>query len=159
MATAAMPNSKLQSGRQPARLIPTFSDWFRSGITIAIKSVAIHFFGPDHTHTHTHTHTHLCSCCLCLSWQVFVERLISRYRSMRRPRITCWFARTALSPPWYETADRRSTAPASARRSRKTSAAGELRFLSLSLNSWIHSTWFHHYEYYPPHSSSPTVRT
>lgn len=60
--------------------------------------------------------------------QVFVESLISRYRRMRRLRVTCWFAQTALSPLWYETAGRRNTAPASARRWRKTSTAGELHF-------------------------------
>lgn len=67
--------------------------------------------------------------------QVFVERIISRYRSMRRRRVTCWFAQT-VSPLWYETADRRNTAPASAKRSRRTSTAGEslsLGFLEISL--------------------------
>lgn len=51
---------------------------------------------------------------------------------MKRQSITCWFVRTALSERWYETADRRSTAPASARKSRKTSAAGEKPSLSFS---------------------------
>lgn len=49
---------------------------------------------------------------------------------MRRLRTTCWFAQTVLERRWYETADRRSTALASARRSRKTSTAGETHFLS-----------------------------
>lgn len=63
-----------------------------------------------------------------VSFQVFVKGLISRYRSMRRVKVTCWFAQTALSPLWLEAAGRWKTAPASARRSRKTSTAGQLPF-------------------------------
>ena len=66
-----------------------------------------------------------------VSTQVAAGGLISHCSGTRRPRATCWFARTVLGPRWCGTADRRNTAPESARRSRKTSTAGESLLLSL----------------------------
>lgn len=87
--------------------------------------------------------------------QVAVEGLIRHYKGMRRQTTTCWFAQTVLSPRWCETADHRNTAPESARRWRKTSAAGELQSLSVFL--WSPAQDFFMTGYCTPHSSSPPV--
>lgn len=52
---------------------------------------------------------------------------VSRYSGTKRPTTTCCFAPTAPSPPSSGPAARRNTAPASARRPRRTSTAGERR--------------------------------
>lgn len=77
------------------------------------------------------------SCCILMFSQVSREGPVSRYKGTRRLRATCWFAQTALSHIWYETAGHRSTAPKSARRSRKTSTVGGSHFFLLLSCLWI----------------------
>lgn len=81
--------------------------------------------------------------CLLVSLQGFVG--LRCYRSTKRAKVACWFARTALSP-WYEKSDRRRTARTSARMSRKTSPAGQ------SASAFSAKTW-------PPSPPLPPVST
>lgn len=80
--------------------------------------------------------------CLLVSLQGFVG--LRCYRSTKRAKVACWFARTALSP-WYEKSDRRRTARTSARMSRKTSPAGQ------SASAFSAKTW-------PPSPPLPLCR-
>lgn len=108
-----------------------------SSIQFLLLEIKSNITSPTFFHGDDESRTFTCRCFLSLSSSMFlqdaVEGLISHYKGMRRLTTTCWFAQTVLSPLWYETVDRRNTAPESARRWRKISTAGNFHFVGLSL--------------------------